>query len=106
MPCHPGTWAYGFVTDKKGKPIENATVSLYGTEQITKSKGCFNFTLADGLPFSFSVRAIGYKPIEVPSKSGYYLIMVKLAPMNLNESSEVIWKHITNEEYNKAKPCS
>ena len=106
MPCHPGTRAFGFVTDMKGEPIENATVSLYGSEQITKSKGCFNFNLADGLPFTFTATAVGYKPIEVPSKPGHYIIKVKLAPVNSNNSSEAIWKEISSEEYSKAKPCS
>jgi hypothetical protein len=106
MPCHPGTWALGFVTDINGKPIENATVSLYGSKQITTSNGCFNFALADALPFTFTAEAIGYKPIEVPRKIGYYFISVKLVPMNSNNSSEVIWEKISRKEYSKAKPCS
>lgn len=106
MPCHPGTWALGSVSDTMGEPIKNATVSLYGSKQITNSEGCFKFSLADGLPFTFTAAAIGYKSIEVPSKAGHFYITVKLAALNSNNSSEVIWKEINSEEYNKAKPCS
>ena len=106
MPCHPGTWAFGSVTDFKGQPIEYATVSLYGSKQITNSEGCFNFSLADALPFTFTATATGYKSIEVPSKPGHYHVRVKLAPMDSSNSSEVIWKKISTEEYNEAKPCS
>jgi hypothetical protein len=105
MPCHPGTWAFGFVTDMKGEPIVNTTVSLYGSKQITKSEGYFNFNLADALPFTFTAEAVGYKSIEIPRKIGHYIITVKLAPINSNNSSEVIWKKISSEEYIKAKPC-
>lgn len=106
VPCHPGTWALGSVLDTTGKPIKNATVSLYGSNQITNSEGCFKFHLADGLPFTFTATATGYKSIEVPSKPGHFYIKVKLAPMNSNNSSEVIWEEISSKKYNTAKECS
>jgi hypothetical protein len=105
MPCHPGTWMTGFVTDMNGKPIENATVSLYGSKQITTSKGCFKFALADALPFTFTAEAVGYQPIEVPRKIGYYFISVRLAPLNSNNTSEVIWEKVSNKEYIQDKTC-
>ena len=107
MPCHPGTWAFGYVTDMEGNPIKNAKVKLYSSNKFTNSDGCFNFALADALPFTFSAEAVGYEPIvEVSREIGYYFISVKLAPVNSKDSSKVIWKKISKEEYSEAEPCS
>ncbi|MEI7850691.1 MAG: carboxypeptidase-like regulatory domain-containing protein [Kiritimatiellales bacterium] len=98
-PCHSGTWATGTVTDLKDLPIGDATVSIYGSERKTKSDGTFSFALADALPFSFVAKANGYQPIQAPSRTGHFVMAVRLAPTNSHESSQVVWKKISGKEF-------
>lgn len=106
MPCHPATRAVGYVTDLKGQPIKGATVNLYSSERQSNSEGCFAFDLADALPFRLSATAAGFKNVEVPSKAGFFIIEIKMAPAGSGFSSEVKWKEISNDEYLKAKKCT
>lgn len=101
--CHPGTWTVGHVTDLKGQPIKGASVKLYSSEKNTNSEGCFTFEGADALPFRLSANATGFKDVEVPSKAGYFIIEIKMAPIDSNSSSEIVWKKIGLEEYRKQK---
>jgi hypothetical protein len=39
------------------------------------------------------------KAIEVPSKGGYFVIKVKLAPTGSNASVSAIWKEISSAEF-------
>jgi len=103
MPCHPGTWATGIVTDNNGTPIENAEITLYSSTQFTKSDGGFRFELADALPFKLTASANGYKFAESPSKSGYFFIEIKLAELNSEENSQIFWKKISSGKYYKLK---
>jgi hypothetical protein len=104
--CHPGTWTVGHVTDLKGQPIKGASVKLYSSEQNTNSEGCFTFEGADALPFTLSASATGFKDVVVPSKAGHFIIEIKMAPINSNSSSEVVWKKIATDDYRKTKKCN
>ena len=52
VPCHPATSLIGAVRDANGRPVTNATVTLYGTTISTDSKGCFNLHAPDASPFT------------------------------------------------------
>ena len=106
VPCHPATRAVGHVADLNGNPIKGATVTLYGYEQITNTDGCFAFNVADALPFKLSAGAPEFKNVEVVSKAGFFVIYVKLAPVDSGESSEIRWKEINSHEYQNTKPCT
>ena len=106
VPCHPATRAIGHVTDMNGKPIQDATVTLYGRKTVSNTDGCFAFNMADAFPFEFSTSAAGFNSITVPSKAGFFIISVKLAPVGSSEIGEVKWKEINSHEYKNAKPCT
>ncbi len=98
-PCHRATRAIGTVKDFQGQPLNDAIVQLYGVKKATGPNGCFKYDLADGLPFTLSAEAPGYKFIEVPSKPGFFIIKVILANADSNESSTVFWDEISAKEY-------
>ena len=106
VPCHPATHAIGYVNNENGKPIEGATVTLYGYQSITNANGCFAFNVADALPFELSASAEGYKSITVPSKEGFFIVNVNLALAISIKSSEVEWKEISSNEYKDIKKCT
>ena len=106
VPCHPETRTVGYVSDENGKPIEGATIRLYGYKSITNSNGCFAFDVADALPFELSASAEGFKSITVPSKAGYFIISINLASASSNNSSVVEWKEISSNEYRSTKNCT
>lgn len=106
VPCHPATHAVGYVNDENGKPIEGATITLYGYKSITKSNGCFAFDVADALPFELSASAEGFKSITVPSKAGFFIISVNLASVTTSKPSEVKWKEVNSNEYRNAQKCT
>ena len=106
MPCHPATRAVGYVYNENGKPIEGATITLYGYKSITNANGCFSFDVADALPFELSASAEGFKSITVPSKAGFFLVNVNLASATSTKPSEVEWKEISSNEYKNTKKCT
>ena len=81
MPCHPGTYIAGTVTDAVShQAIYNATVHLYHYETQTAPSGCFALGGADALPFEFRVSAPGYRPVVVEAIPGSYQATVTLVP--------------------------
>jgi len=87
------------------QPLANAQVTLYGKTSTANSNGCFKTQLADALPFTFVVAAVGYKPIETKASTGFYRVEAKLASAQSPANSQVEWVPITETEYRSAKPC-
>jgi hypothetical protein len=105
VPCHPATRAVGYVNNENGKPIEGATVTLYGYKSITNANGCFAFNVADAPSFELSASADGFKSKTVPSKAGFFIVSVNLASATSTKLSEIEWKEISSNDYKILKKC-
>jgi hypothetical protein len=89
------------VQSSKGSPIEDATVSLYGTSQAAGKGGCFSFHLANALPFTLSATAKGYMPVECEAKYGTYRVTLILEPVGSGVPSKAIWRKVSRGEYER-----
>ena len=87
-----GTEVVGYVKDINGKPIINATVTLYGSPVKTDAHGCFYFNKADALPFELAATASGYNPVKAEAQWGKFKVRVTLARDKQNEQSTIIWE--------------
>ena len=102
MPCHPGSWYSGTVTNLDGIAIESTKVGLYGTNVNIGPDGCFKFHMADAYPLKLVANAEGYKPISTDPKRGFYRVKIKLAEVNSSKTSLIEWQPITSTEFEKA----
>lgn len=105
VPTHPGTWLVGSIRGTDGLPLSNAQVMLYGTTQKANASGCFNVQLADALPFTLRVAAVGHKPVEMKASPGFFRVDVRLAGEQSVSISRAEWIGITESEYRSSKPC-
>jgi hypothetical protein len=104
-PCHPGLSVHGtVVSTDTHQPINGISVGLFGTK-VTCPSSEFRIHLSSALPFTLSVSASGYKPIEVPAKFGYYQARVVLAPSQTIGASTVEWVEISELEFGRAHGC-
>ena len=91
-------WVYGTVTQVgTGVPLVGARVSVFGTTIKTGANGCFESSLADALPFEFSVEDVGYKTVVSKPPRGFFRSTVALAQDGtdrLNPPSEADIRHI------------
>lgn len=87
-------------------PVKGVVVTLYGQKLITNPNGCFAFDVADALPFELSASAPGFKNVAVPSKAGFFVIYISLAPVDSTEASEVRWEEISSREYKNTEKCT
>lgn len=94
VPCHPGSNLIGHVTDLNGRPIDGAIVTLYNSETVTDTAGCFQFELADALPFELTASAPNYKSIKVERKVGFYQISIQMAPQESSRPSKISWNKL------------
>ena len=100
-PCHPGSSLIGVVQSAGGIPIEDATVSLFGTSRAIGKDGCFSFRLADAPPFTLSATAKGYVPFEGKAKYGTYHVTLILEPVGSRMPSKATWRKISSVEFER-----
>lgn len=102
MPCHPGTYVAGFVTDSaSGQAIPDAAVRLYHYQATTAASGCFALGGPDALPFEFGVSAPGYKPLVAKAVPGAYQATVSLSPLSAASSSSSTTVKVSREGYDQ-----
>ena len=100
MPCHPGSYMYGVVTDGiSGQPISNAAVRLYHYQTQTAPSGCFALGGADALPFELGISASGYKSVVVTAVPGSFKVAVTLEPVGNSTKSSATLSDISPEKY-------
>ena len=106
VPCHPATSILGSVATIDSQPVGNAEITLYGSKRTTDEKGCFKMRIADGLPFTFEVAALGYKSATIEAKPGFYRVQAKLASSRSVEQSNIVWFSISAAQYESSAPCN
>ena len=106
VPCHPGLRAHGHAMDvSTGKPLDYASITVFGARFRTDTNGCVKFALADGLPFTFDVTRTGYKPLASTPPRGYFELDIELAPEGSAQAGAVTWKASTEARFNAAPAC-
>lgn len=106
VPCHPGTWVVGVVTESNGQVVAGSSVSLYGSRSEVGSGGCFREHRSSAKPLTLSVSAPGFKPVADPARFGFYRLSVTLVRESEAGASKVTWESITEQEFAATKPCS
>ena len=100
MPCHPGTYIAGGVTDGvTNRIIPGASVRLYHYEAQSASSGCFALGGPDALPFEFGVSSPGYVPAVVKAVPGSYQATVTLIPVGAAGKSTSTLREISRARY-------
>jgi hypothetical protein len=91
------------VQSPEGRPIEDASVSLFSTSKPVGKNGCFSFNLADAPPFTLSATAKGYLPFECKVKYGTYHVTIILEPIGSQTLSKATWRKISSDEFAREK---
>lgn len=106
VPSHPGLWVYGTVAQVgTGVPLVGAHVSVFGTTIKTGANGCFKLSLADALPFEFSVEDVGYKKVVSKPPRGFFRSTVALAQDGSDGVSAVSWSESNEQTFAAVPEC-